>query len=160
MAASPYRCTVTIDGTKFDAVSTTVRFHSDKDRAGMPQMGSLATNIRVIADFHDDKNVPFSAIKKFFELASVVTREKIKDIKIEFWKDDKHEDALCSYAFKGWISRFETSNPHPLGNSAGEGADNLQTDPALAYPSLNHVMVLDLEPTLNQEKFKEIKMSN
>lgn len=160
MAASPYRSTVTIDGTKFDAVSTTVRFHSDKDRSGMPQMGSLTTTIRVIADFHDDKNLPFSAVKKFFELANVVTREKIKEMKIEFWKDDKHEDALCSYGFKGWISRFETSNPHTLGNASSEGGDDLLNNPALAYPTLNHVLVLDLEPTLNQENFKEIKMSN
>ena len=156
--ASPYRCTVTLDGTKFDAVSTTVRFKSEKDRAGMPQMGSLTTQIRVIADFHDDKNVPYSAIKKFFDLANVVTRDKIKEVKIEFWKDDSHQDALCSYAFKGWISRFETSNPHPAGAAGDEG--DFMTDPTSAFPTLNHVMVLDLEPAINQENFKEIKMSN
>ena len=156
--ASPYRCTVTLDGTKFDAVSTTVRFHSEKDRAGMPQMGSLTTQIRVIADFHDDKNVPYSAIKKFFDLANVVTRDKIKNIKLEFWKDDSHQDALCSYAFKGWISRFETSNPHPTGASGEAGSFNIE--PTSAFPTLNHVMVLDLEPAINQENFKEIKMSN
>lgn len=155
---SPYRCTVTLDGTKFDAVSTTVRFKSEKDRAGMPQMGSLTTQIRVIADFHDDKNVPYSAIKKFFDLANVVTRDKIKAVKIEFWKDDAHQDALCSYAFKGWVSRFETSNPHPVG--AGGETGDFQNDPTSAFQTLNHVMVLDLEPAINQENFKEIKMSN
>jgi len=154
---SPYRCTVTIDGTKFDAVSTAVRFTSEKDRAGMPQMGSLLTAIRVVADFHDDKNVPFDAVKKFFELANVVTRDKIKDMKIEFWKDDSHQDALCSYAFKGWVSRFETSNPHPAGN---HGAIDTANDPAQAFSSLNHVLVLDLEPALNQQNFKDIKLSN
>jgi len=159
MAASPYRCTVTVDGTKFDAVSSAVKFTTQKDKAGMPQMGSLHTFIRVVADFHDDKNVPYSAVKKFFDLANVVTRDKIKDIKIEFWKDDSHQDALCSYSFKGWISRFETSNPHPLGNTNG-AADDLNTDPTLAYQSLNHVLVLDLEPALNQEHFTNIKLSN
>ncbi len=124
----------------------------------MPQMGSLTTQIRVIADFHDDKNVPYSAIKKFFDLANVVTRDKIKDVKIEFWKDDAHQDALCSYAFKGWISRFETSNPHPTGAAGDEG--KFINDPTSAFPTLNHVMVLDLEPAINQENFKEIKMSN
>lgn len=158
MAASPYRSTVTIDGTKFDAVSTTVRFHSEKDRAGMPQMGSLTTNIRVIADFHDDKNLPFSAMKKFFDLANVVTREKIKDVKIEYWKDDSHEDALASYSFKGWISRFETSNPHPTGSY--DDARDLINEPSLAYSSLNHVVVLDIETAMNQENFKDIKLSN
>ena len=156
--ASPYRCTVTLDGTKFDAVSTTVRFKSEKDRAGMPQMGSLTTQIRVIADFHDDKNVPYSAIKKFFDLANVVTRDKIKAVKIEFWKDDSHQDALCSYSFKGWVSRFETSNPHPVG-AGGETGDFIN-DPTSAFQTLNHVMVLDLEPAINLENLKEIKMSN
>jgi hypothetical protein len=161
MAASPYRCTITIDGTKFNAVSATVRFHSNKDRAGMPQMGSLATNIRVIADMHDDKNVPFSAIKKFFDMANVVTRDKIKDMKIEYWKDDSHQDALCSYSFKGWVSRYETANPHPIGAYEGDfvtggGA----SDPTDVYQTVNHMLVLDLEPTLNQENFTEIKLSN
>ncbi len=143
---NPYRSTVTIDGTKFDAVSVQVVFTTAKDRAGMPEMGSLKTSIRVWADFHDDKNLPFSAVKKFFELANVVTRDKIKDIKIEFWKDDSHEDALCSYKFKGWVSNYETSNP-PL-ESNGDA------------PSLNHMLVLDLEPVLNQQNFQEIQLSN
>ena len=56
--ASPTRSTVTVDGTKFDAVSTQVAFTTAKDRAGMPQMGSLQTQIRVWVDFHDDTNLP------------------------------------------------------------------------------------------------------
>ena len=86
--AIPSRCTVTIDGTKFDAVSSNVQFTTDKDRSGVPQMGSLSTVIRVWADFHDDKNLPFSAIKKMFDLANVVTNDKIKSMKIEFCQDD------------------------------------------------------------------------
>lgn len=156
MASTPYRCTVTVDGTKFDAVSTSVRFSTEKDRAGMAQMGSLRTSIRVWADFHDDQNLPNSALQKFFTLANVVTRDKIKDMKIEFWKDESHQDALCSYSFKGWISHFETSNPHAL--APGEGNGNAE------YPSapdnLNHILVMDLEPALNQQNFKEITMSN
>jgi hypothetical protein len=152
--AAPYRSTVTVDGTKFDAVSTQVVFSTMKDRAGMPEMGSLTTTIRVWVDFHDDTNLPHSALKKLFDLANVVTREKIKDMKIEFWKDDAHEDALCSYSFKGWISRFETSNPLPLASpqTAGATSDPLGT--------INHLLTLDLEPAINQQNFKEITMSN
>ena len=142
--ASPNRSTVTIDGTKFNAVSVQVAFHTDKDRAGMPQMGNLQTEIRVWADFHDDNNLPHSALKKFFDLANVVTRDKIKDMKIEFWKDDAQQDALCSYNFKGWISGFHTCNPNHNGGSA----------------QVNHLLELDLEPALNQQNFKEISMSN
>ena len=144
--ANPYRSTVTIDGTKFDAVSTQVVFTTAKDRAGMPEMGSLRTRIRVWADFHDDKNLPFGSLQKFFDLANVVTRDKVKEIKIEFWKDDSHQDALCSYKFKGWISNFETNNP--------------PTDSVDDGPRLNHMLVLDLEPVLNQQNFQEIAISN
>jgi len=154
MPVTPYRCTVTIDGTKFNAVATSVRFTTEKDRAGMAQMGSLRTSIRVWGDFHDDQNLPHSALKKFFDLANVVTRDKIKDMKIEFWKDDSHQDALCSYSFKGWVSRFETSNPHLVSSGDGDG------DHPAAPDNLNHMLVLDLEPALNQANFKEITMSN
>jgi hypothetical protein len=142
MAVTPYRSTLTIDGTKINALSTKVVFQTDKDRAGMPQMGSLKTAIRVFIDFHDDTNVPHSALKNLFELANVVTKDKIKDIKVEFWKDDKHLDALCSYAFRGWVSGFQTCNP------ASDGSD------------VNHLLIVDLEPALDQQNFVDIRMSN
>ena len=154
--AAPYRCTVTIDGTKFGAVSTSVQFSTDKDRSGVPQMGSLNTAIRVWADFHDDQNLPFSAIKKIFDLANVVTQDKIKAMKIEFWKDDSRQDALCSYNFNGWIRRFETTNPIELTGLDKELQDRLRS----LTPDMNHVLVLDLEPAMNQKNFKEIRMSN
>jgi len=155
MGAAPYRCTVTIDGTKFNAVATSVKFSTEKDRAGMAQMGSLRTNIRVWADFHDDTNLPHGSVKKLFELANVVTRDKVKDMKIEYWKDDSHQDALAAYSFKGWISRFETSNPHDMVSMR-----TIENDHPAAPGSLNHLLVLDLEPALNQQNFSEIKMSN
>ena len=151
--ATPYRCTVTIDGTKFNAISTSVKFSTEKDRAGMAQMGSLNTAIRVWADFHDDVNLPHAAVKKIFTLANVVTRDKIKDIKIEYWKDDSHQDALAAYSFKGWISRFETSNPHDVVDGENNGHPN-------APANVNHLLVLDLEPALNQQNFNEIKLTN
>ncbi|MGH9450179.1 MAG: hypothetical protein ACRD11_06500 [Terriglobia bacterium] len=144
---SPNRATVTVDGSKFDVVSASVEFNTMKDRAGMPEMGSLHTSIRAWIDFHDDQNMPFSTVKKLFELANVVTRDKIKDIKIEFWKDDNKQDALCSYSFKGWISKFQTSNPIP--------------DTQVSAPELvNHLLLIELEPVMNQQNFKEIKISN
>jgi hypothetical protein len=157
--ASPYRATVTIDGNKFQAVTTSVKFNTAKDRSGVAQMGSLSTRIRVWADLHDDTNLPFSTVKSLFDLANVVTRDKIKPIKIEFWKDDSQQDALISYSFNGWIRRFETSNPLdflPRSVSAS-------TEDALAEgtaPSLNHMLVLDLEPALNQQNFQDVKLSN
>ncbi len=154
--AMPYRCTVTVDGTKFGAVSTNVQFTTEKDRSGVPQMGSLSTVIRVWADFHDDQNLPFSAVKKIFDLANVVTKDKIKPIKIEFWKDDSRQDALCSYSFNGWIRRFETTNPIELTTMDKEMEAQFRS----LTPDLNHVLVLDLEPAMNQQNYKDIKMSN
>jgi hypothetical protein len=150
MAAQPYRSSCTVDGNKFDAVEMFVAFETAKDRAGMPQMGSLKTTIRVVVDFHDDKNMPYGTLSKLFDLANVVTRDKIKDMKIEFWKDDAHSDALCVYKFKGWISNFHTANP------AGGDADAQGN----AIPNLNHMLIMDLEPVLNQQNFQEIALSN
>ena len=157
--ATPNRTTVTIDGTKFNAVTTSVKFNTEKDRAGVAQMGSLSTRIRVWADLHDDTNLPFSAVKQFFDLANVVTRDKIKAIKIEFWKDESQSDALCTYSFNGWVRRFETSNPLDfLPRSHAVSTEDILTDGAA--PDLNHMLILDLEPAMNQQNFQDIKMSN
>jgi len=150
---------VTIDGTKFNAVTTSVKFNTEKDRSGVAQMGSLSTRIRVWADLHDDTNLPFSSVKQFFNLANVVTRDKIKPIKIEFWKDETQQDALCTYSFNGWVRRFETSNPLDfLPNSQSTSVEDILTGGAA--PDLNHMLVLDLEPAMNQQNFQDIKMSN
>ncbi len=155
MAAQPSRSTCTIDGTQFDAVEIQVAFETAKDRTGMPQMGSLKTTIRVLVDFHDDQNMPFSTLNKLFGMANVVTRDKVKDMKLEFWKDDARQDALCSYKFKGWISSFQTCNPAGM-DANGNGSATA----AQSTPNLNHMLVLELEPSLNQQNFQEISLSN
>ena len=157
--ANPYRTTVTIDGQKFQAVTTSVKFNTAKDRAGVAQMGSLATKIRVWADLHDTVNLPFSTVKNLFNLANVVTRDKIKPIKIEFWKDDSQQDALISYSFNGWIRRFETSNPTRLPSQGTVGRSTEDQLAEGAAPSLNHMLVLDLEPALNQANFQDVKLA-
>ena len=77
-------------------------------------------------------------------------------MKIEIWKDDSRQDALCTYSFNGWIRRFETTNPIDFAGDDDDGAGQFK---GLA-PQLNHLMVLDLEPAMNQKNYKEIKMSN
>jgi hypothetical protein len=152
--AAPYRATVTIDGEKFEALSAAVSFDTLKDHSQMPEMGSLKTTVQVLVDMHDTTNMPFSLVSKLFDLANVVTTQKIKAIKIEFWKDDSHEDALCSYSFNGWLSKFETSNPMPESSpQAGTGS----TSP---WSTINSLMILHLEPVMNQANFSEIAISN
>ena len=151
--SNPLRSTVTVDGNKFDALASTVRFATLKDRAGMPEMGTLSTAIKIYIDFHDDTNVPYPTLQRLFDLAHVVTRDKIVDMKIEYWKDDSKKDALCSYKFKGWISRFETGNPLPTATPDG-GAD------LTSYSTVNHLLTLELEPAINQQNFKDITLGN
>ena len=142
-----YRSTITVEGTKFDAVWASVKFFTHKDKAGLPEMGGVQTAIRACVNLDDETNLPHATLKKLFDLANVVTRDKIKDIKIEFWKDDAHQNAVCSYSLKGWIAGFETTS-NPPAEEGGPG------------PHLNHVLMLDIEPALNPQSIKEIKMGN
>ncbi len=135
----PSITTVTVDGEKFLALSAHVSFSTASDQSGLPVMGSLTAGIEVVVDLHDDGNMPFDRVKKLFSLANVVTRDKIKDVKIEFWKDENRQDALCTYAFKGWISHWSTG-------SGGQG--------------VNHTLSLNIQPTMDVKNFPELRISN
>jgi hypothetical protein len=135
----PSITTVTIDGEKFLALSAHFSFSTASDQSGLPVMGSLTSAIEVVVDLHDDGNMPFDRVKKLFTLANVVTRDKIKDIRIEFWKDENRQDALCSYAFKGWISHWST----------GSGGH-----------SVNHTLSMSIQPAMDVKNFTELKISN
>ena len=137
--AQPSMTTVTIGDTKFNALSAGVSLATTSDNAGMPQMGSLRCGIDVVVDIHDNKNVPFSSLKSLFELANVVTREKVKDVKIEFWEDEDRKNVICAYQFKGWISHWQTS-------SGGNGA--------------SHILSLSIQPATNSQNFAELRLSN
>ena len=49
----PYRSTVTFDGQKLPCISSWVTFETTSDHQGMPNMGSLNTQVRCWIDFHD-----------------------------------------------------------------------------------------------------------
>ena len=152
--ANPYRATVTYDSETFEALSVSVSFDTLKDQAQMPVMGSLTTTVRVWVDMHDTENMPHAKLKALFEAAKVVTNEKIKTCKIEVWKDDAKEDALCAYNFKGWISKFQTSNPLAETGAQTGGVSNT------SLATVNNLLVLDFEAAMNQSEFGEISMSN
>ena len=152
--ANPYRATVTIDGESVEAISASVAFNTLKDQAQMPVMGSLTTHIAVWIDLHDTTNIPYSKLNAYFELAKVVTNDKIKAIKIEFWQDDTHEDAVCVYNFNGWISTFETKNPLP---ETGAQTGGVSTS---SLATVNNMLYMELTPAMNQAQFGEIAMAN
>ena len=137
--AKPSVTTVTIDGLRFNAYAANVTMATGSDMAGMPGMGSLNAGVQVIVDMHDNVNMPFSTLKRLFELTSVVTRDKVTDMKIEYWVDESQQDALCVYSFKGWISHWNTG-------SGGDGS--------------NHTLQLSLQPALDTKNFAELQFSN
>ncbi len=108
--AQPSRTTVTIDGKSFNAIATDFGISTEHDGSGMPLMGTVSCAIDVHVDVNDNVNMPFSTRRSLVELANIVTRDKVKDITIEFWTDDSRTDVVCSYSFQGWISRFHISN--------------------------------------------------
>jgi hypothetical protein len=137
-APQPRVTTVTIDGNKFDADSASMGFSTAAAVGGAPLMGTFLASVEVVVDIHDDVNMPFSMLRDLFELAKIVTRDKIKDIQLDFWKDESRQDVICSYKFEGWISHFQT-------HSAGGG---------------NHTLVMSLQPKLDQQNYPVIDMSN
>ena len=136
--AQPSNTTVTIDGNKFNALSAHVGISTLHNNNGMPRMGTLQSAIVFVVDMHDNTNMPYATLQKIFTLAYVVTPDKIKDIKVELWQDENQQEALCTYAFKGWISEFSTGS--------GGGA--------------NHTLSIRVQPALDQQNFIDLKMGN
>ena len=136
--ASPANTKITIDGASLNAFSTQVGLSTVADATGMPSMGSLTCAMDFSADVHDTTNVPFATVKKFFDLANVPTKEKIKDVKIEFWTDEKQKDVICTLSFKGWLSAWTLSS--------GGGS--------------NHVLSISIQPALDQQHYHDLTLGN
>ena len=128
----------TIDDVKLNALTAHVELATHHDDHGMPAMGSVRCGIQVMIDLHDTENVTFAKLAKLYELSGIATRDKIKDMKIEYWTDDSQTDAICTYSFRGWISLFSTSS--------GAGT--------------NHTLRLSLQPALDTKQFIDIKLGN
>ena len=136
--ANPSVSSVTIDGETFDALSVHFSVSTTHGGVGMPMMGSLVCSIEVTVDMHDTDNMPYATLQKLFNLASTVTSDSIKDIKIQFWTDETQQDAICTYSFKGWIAHYS--------NSSGSGS--------------NHTLSMSLQPALDEKQFVNITMGN
>jgi hypothetical protein len=134
----PSQTTVTIDGNKFNAIGTHVGMTTVHDERGMPLMGSQSCSISVTVDIHDNVNMPYATLSTLFGLANQITKDKIRDIKIEYWADESKQDAICVYQFSGWISSFYTIS--------GSGS--------------NHILSLTLQPALDSKQYINVKMSN
>jgi hypothetical protein len=138
------RVSCTIDGTKFQAVEATFEMNTQNDQAGMPTMQTFDTTILVRIDLHDTTNFPFSNIQKLFNLGNVPTREKVKALKLEFWKDDDMKDPICTYQCNAWIKSFRTSN----------------TDSDTGGVAFNNVLDVVFKPVVGQADYSAIKIGN
>jgi len=138
MALQPSNATVTVDGNKFNAFSAHVGIDTPHDLTGMPAMGGSRHTIDCCVNMHDTVNMPFGTLNRLYDLANIVTRDKIVDMKIEFWSVESQQDAICTYSFRGWISAFHTTR-------GGSG---------------NHTLAMTLVPELNQQQYVDLQMGN
>jgi hypothetical protein len=136
--AQPSNATVQVDGKRFNAFSAHVGVETSHDYAGVPALGRPTYSINCSVDVHDTENVPFDTLKHLFDLANAVTREKIVDMKVEFWTDESQTDVICSYIFRGWISAFH--------NTGGAGG--------------NHMLNLTFTLELDAQQYVKIEMGN
>lgn len=149
MAAQPSNTTCTIGGNSFDALEIMFALETTPDHAGMPQMGSLQSIIRVVVDISDTQNMPFGTLQNLFKSATPATAQSVQDCKVEYWQDDSKQNALCSVKFKGWVSGFQTVNPSGALNDASSQGQ-----------VINQMLVIDLQPSLNQNNFPSFTFSN
>jgi hypothetical protein len=141
----PGKVTCTIDGEKFNPVEATFEINSDVDGTGMPASQTLAASVHIRVDLSQGVDFPFQRIKTFFNLSNLPTTDKIKTMKVEFWKgNEKDKQVVCSYTFSGWISSFRTSSFG--GESGGQ--------------SFDHVLDMVLTPVLNAPSHPELRIGN
>lgn len=145
--ANPYRCTAQIGDVEIQAVSVDFDLFSRKDDLGLPKIGSASTNIELTIDLLDTDNATFQKVSRLFELANRVHQEKVVDMKLSYWLDENQEDAIMQLSFPGWVSRFNASQPMIAGPDAGK-------------QGLVHMLVVGIEPALDETHYKRIVISN
>ena len=138
--AQPSNATVTVDGNRFNVFSAHVGVETAHDFSGVPAMGRPMYTFSCSVNMHDTENLPFTTLKRLYELANAVTRDKIVDMKFEFWADENQFDAICTYTFRGWVSAF-----HNTGGGAAGG---------------NHGLTSTFPPELDQQQYVKIEMGN
>jgi hypothetical protein len=130
------RVGVKIGDVRFNSNDVHFSLNTHRDNAGLPVLHNLQTTVMVQVEMHDSANLPFDKLKSLFERAKLPTGKNITDMEINFWSDDAKNDIVCSYHFKGWLSRFETF-------TAG---------------GVNGVLALELCPVINDQTGANVTM--
>lgn len=130
--------TITIGDLKLPVFSTLAGISSVLDGNGMPAMGTMASTLEFSLDITDKTHAPFDSIKQLFDLCNQPTKDKVKDMKIEFWRDETKQDSILSLSFKGWVSSWTVSG----------GQDN------------NAILSITLQPRLESNQYIDIRLGN
>ena len=104
----------------------------------MASMGSMAATLEFSVDIHDQKAVPFTTVRHLYDLCHLPTKDKIKDVKIEFWTDENRNDVILSLSFRGWVSSWTVSS--------GGGS--------------NHILSFTMQPELSKDQYVEMAIGN
>ena len=99
---------VKIGDVRFNSNDVHFSLNTSRDSTGLPVLHNLKTTVMVQVNLHDAVNLPFEKLKSLFERAKLPTGSNIVEMEVNFWSDDAGNELVCSYHFKGWISRFET----------------------------------------------------
>jgi hypothetical protein len=136
--STPSRTTATVDGDSFKALTTNFSPGTHPEGTGTPLMGSTVSSLDLHVDINDAVKMPFKTLQALFQLSNIVTRDKIKDIKLVFWQDDSQSDAICTFKFNRWISHFNISSTE----------------------SSNPTLSLNIQPAVEKNNFYQIEMGN
>ena len=138
MALQPSNSTAVVDGNRFNVLSPHVGVETAHDFSGMPALGRPMYTFSCAVDLSGTINLPFDTLKRLYDLSNATTRDKIVDMKVEFWTDDSQTDAICTYTFRGWVSAFHTTG--------GGGS--------------NHTLTKTFTPELDPQQYVKIEMGN
>lgn len=132
--------TVTIGDLKVDAYSAHAGIANlPTDHAGTPVAGTVDPNISFQVDLNNQSGSDtFQAIKELFNLCNQVSTQKAKQVKLEFWKDQAHQDVHLTMKFSGWVSSWHIMS--------GSGQ--------------NHILAVSLQPKLDAQNFMNIEIGN
>ncbi len=144
--ANPYRCSAQIGDVEIQALSANFDLFSSKDELGLPNIGSADTCISLTIDLLDTQNATFTKLSRLFDLANRLHQEKVVDMKLWFWIDEHQEDAVMQLSFPGWVRRFNVVQPSITAPGGGG--------------TLGHMLLLEIEPALDETHYKKILISN
>lgn len=134
MPKSPSNCYVTLDGLVLNVFSSLAGMSAVLDTGGLPCPSTMSSTLEFSADLSDRQAVPFTTVRKLFQMCQLPAKDKIKDITVQLWTDENRTEPILSLAFRGWISSWTVSS--------GGGA--------------NHIFSFALQPELNASQSPNI----